>query len=57
MKELNFEQMAQVEGGGESDCAGAVVTAVVVTILCFFGGPVAGAIGAAAGAGLIADRC
>jgi hypothetical protein len=58
MKELNFEQMAAVNGGDDASCAGAIATAVVFTLLGALGGSIFGAVaGVAAGAALIDAHC
>ncbi len=58
MKELNFEQMAAVNGGDDASCAGAIVTAVVFTLLGALGGSVIGAVaGVIGGAALIDQHC
>lgn len=51
MKELNFDQMAAVEGGGGGGCALNILAGAII------GGAIGGGIGALGGAGIMAVGC
>jgi hypothetical protein len=51
MKELNFDQMAAVEGGGGGGCALNILAGAMI------GGAIGGGIGALGGAGIMAVGC